>query len=84
MLASVSTDNIVGIQENLKQTMDIIILTALVVLIVSGILVSFYITRPLNRITKSVESMTESSEGNELHEYAFLETISVFGGVLTS
>ena len=75
MLASVSTDNIVGIQENLKQTMDIIILTALVVLIVSGILVSFYITRPLNRITKSVESMTESSEGNELHEYAFLETI---------
>ena len=75
MLASVSTDNIVGIQENLKQTMDIIILTALVVLIVSGILVSFYITRPLNRITKSVESMTESSEGIQLHEYAFLETI---------
>ena len=75
MLASVSTDNIVDIQENLRQTLDIIIITVFVVLIAVGVLISFYITRPLNRITKAVENMTESSEGNELHEYAFLETL---------
>ena len=36
MLASVSTDNIVDIQENLRQTLDIIIITVFVVLIAVG------------------------------------------------
>ena len=75
MLASVSTDNIVDIQENLRQTLDIIIITVFVVLIAVGVLISFYITRPLNRITKAVENMTESYEEDDLHENAFLETI---------
>ena len=75
MLASVSTDNIVDIQENLRQTLDIIIITVFVVLIAVGVLISFYITRPLNRITKAVENMTESYEEDDLHEKAFLETI---------
>lgn len=75
MLVSVSTDNIAGIQENLRQTMDIIIITALVVLIAAGVLLSFYITRPMNRITKAVEGMTESYDEGELHENAFTETI---------
>lgn len=75
MLVSVSTDNITGIQDSLRQTFDIIAVTVLVVLIVAGILISFYITRPLNRITKAVESMTERYDEDELHENAFLETI---------
>ena len=61
MLASVSTDNIVDIQENLRQTLDIIIITVFVVLIAVGVLISFYITRPLNRITKAVEKFISSA-----------------------
>ena len=74
MLVSVSTDNILDNLENLEQTMDIIIITFLLVLAVVGFFISMYMVRPLNRITESVESMTESYDEDYLHENTFFET----------
>lgn len=74
LLASISTDNLMDAQENLQQTTDILLVTMLIVLIVLGFFISMYIMRPWTRITKSVESITESYDEDYLHENAFAET----------
>ncbi|MBY0758305.1 MULTISPECIES: sensor histidine kinase [Sellimonas] len=74
LLASISTDNILSIQDNLEQTIDIVVITALVVLAVLSFFASMYIMRPMNRMTKAVQSMTESYDEDYLHEETFAET----------
>lgn len=75
MLVSVSTDTIVDSQTVLEERARTIELIAGVLLILAAILSGTGTVRPFQRITDSIEAVTEGYDDDYLHENAYTETV---------
>ena len=77
MLVSVSTDSINDSIQVLDERIIIVGLTVGMVIIVLAFAVGFMMVRPFQRITRSIEAVTEGYEDNYLHENAYTETMRI-------
>ena len=74
MLASVSTDTVKNNLKILKTNSLVIIAGVLIFVAAFGILIADRMVRPLHKITKSIENVSEGYEDDVLHEDTFTET----------
>lgn len=74
MLVSVSTDSIEDNLSVLSGKADVAWITMTLVVLVLAFLLGFVMTRPFQRITRSISAVTEGYEDNYLKENAYTET----------
>lgn len=74
MLVSVSTDNIVDSIYVLEGKAHIVEIIIILLLIILAFLLGHIMLRPFQRITNSIEAVTEGYEDNYLQETAYTET----------
>ena len=74
ILVSVSTDTIVATMDVLEGKANIVEVILVFVIIILAVLVGTKMLRPFDRITKSIEDVTEGYDDNYLHEDTYTET----------
>lgn len=74
MLASVSTDTITNNLKILKTNSLVIIAGVMIFVAAFGVLIADRMVRPLHKITKSIENVSEGYGEDVLHENTFTET----------
>ena len=74
MLVSVSTDTIQDSVDILEGKADIALATVIIVFVILAVFLGMFLVRPLKRMTRSIEAMTEGYGENYLHENAYNET----------
>jgi len=77
MLVSVSTDSMNDNIQVLDERIIIVGLTVGMVMMVLAFAAGFMMVRPFQRITHSIEAVTEGYEDNYLHENAYTETMRI-------
>lgn len=77
MLVSVSTDSINDNIQVLDERIIIVGLTVGMVMMVLAFAAGFMMVRPFQRISRSIEAVTEGYEDNYLHENAYTETMRI-------
>lgn len=77
MLVSVSTDSINDNIQVLDERIIIVGMTVGMVLMVLAFAAGFMMVRPFQRISRSIEAVTEGYEDNYLHENAYTETMRI-------
>lgn len=74
MLVSVCTDSIQTRLENLNASADMVIFATLLVSILLASLISYLMVRPIHRMTRWVDGISEGYEEAAIHENAYRET----------
>ena len=74
MLASVSTDTIANNLNILRTNGIVIVAGVMILLTAAGVLIADRMVRPLHKITKAIESVSEGYGDDVLHENTFTET----------
>ena len=74
ILVSVSTDTIVATMDVLEGKANIVEVILVFIIIILAVLVGTKMLRPFDRITKSIEDVTEGYDDNYLHEDTYTET----------
>lgn len=77
MLVSVSTDTIAATMELLNTRANIILFIVIFIILTAAFLLGNLMVRPFDRITKSIEAITEGYEDNYLHENTYTETMRI-------
>lgn len=77
MLVSVSTDTISATMEMMNARADMILLIMILVVLLVAFFLGTLMVRPFDRITKSIEAVTEGYEDHYLNENAYMETIRI-------
>lgn len=77
MLVSVSTDSMMDSALALRDKMAVVELAIGAVVLVIACLVGFKMVRPFQRISQSIEAVTEGYEDQYLHENAYTETVQI-------
>lgn len=77
MLVSVSTDAIVDSIYILEGKANIVEIIIILLLIILSFLLGNIMIKPFQRITNSIEAVTEGYENNYLHEKAYTETVLI-------
>lgn len=77
MLVSVSTDSIADSIAVLEGKARMIEWSAILLLFVAAFFTGTHLVKPFQRITRSIEAVTEGYEDNYLHENAYAETVSL-------
>ncbi|MGF6365995.1 signal transduction histidine kinase [Aequitasia blattaphilus] len=74
MLVSVSTNSIADTISLLENTANVVMIIIAVFVVLFAFIVGTRMVKPLNRITSSIEAVTEGYDEDYLHENAYLET----------
>lgn len=77
MLISVSTDTIIDSIDVMSDRLMVMCLTIGMVIIILAFLAGFIMVRPFQRITRSIEAVTEGYEDDYLHENVYTETMLI-------
>ena len=77
MLVSVCTDSIVDCLEELQNSADMVIFSTVIVAILLAALISYFMVRPIKRMTRGVSAISEGYEEAEIHEDAYAETMEL-------
>lgn len=77
MLVSVCTDTIQNRLADLNESADMIIFATLIVSILLASLISYLMVRPIHRMTRLVDGISEGYEEAAIHENAFRETMEL-------
>lgn len=77
MLVSVSTDSITATMDVLKSRANVAQGIVIGIVVILAFIFGFIMMRPFERITKSIEAVTEGYDDHYLHENAYTETARI-------
>ena len=77
MLVSVSTDSIIGNLSVLNSKANVVLVVVGLIVILGAFVAGFVMTKPFQRITKSISAVTEGYDEDYLHENTYTETMDI-------
>ena len=77
MLVSVSTDSIIGNLAVLNSKANVVLVVVGLIVILEAFVAGFVMTKPFQRITKSISAVTEGYDEDYLHENTYTETMDI-------